>query len=102
MAAGGEGAPLVPYADYVLFSDRKLCRAVQNIGGIANVTYLPACDDVATCSPSCDCGHDATERILAFDTGPGNMVIDGLVRIIIGRQTPIRSRRRDGRQRRRT
>ncbi len=67
MAAGGQGAPLVPYADYVLFRDVKVSRAVQNIGGIANVTFLPRA-----------CQRD---DILAFDTGPGNMVIDGIVRL---------------------
>ncbi len=67
MAAGGQGAPLVPYADYVLFRDVKVSRAVQNIGGIANVTFLPRA-----------CRRD---DILAFDTGPGNMVIDGIVRL---------------------
>ncbi len=82
MAAGGEGAPLVPYADYVLFSDRKACRAVQNIGGIANVTFLPVCGKHEACSPSCSCEHGAHPEVLAFDTGPGNMVIDGLVRLI--------------------
>jgi anhydro-N-acetylmuramic acid kinase len=91
MAAGGEGAPLVPYADYVLFSDRKLCRAVQNIGGIANVTFLPA---RSTAVPAVSTtgilpverqGQDARATdILAFDTGPGNMVIDGMVRILTG------------------
>ncbi|MFH1716235.1 MAG: anhydro-N-acetylmuramic acid kinase [Planctomycetota bacterium] len=65
MAAGGEGAPLVPYADYCLFGHRRLARAVQNIGGIANVTFLP---------PGC-----TPDDIIAFDTGPGNMVIDGAV-----------------------
>lgn len=67
MAAGGEGAPLVPYADSILFGDRKLVRAVQNIGGIANVTFLPL-----------SCPSD----IFAFDTGPGNMVIDGVMRLV--------------------
>ena len=71
MAAGGEGAPLVPYADYILFSDRRLTRAVQNIGGIANVTFLPPLD--ATRSSG---------DVIAFDTGPGNMVIDGIMRLI--------------------
>jgi anhydro-N-acetylmuramic acid kinase len=71
MAAGGEGAPLVPYADYILFSDRRLCRAVQNIGGIANVTFLPAMGDGVS-----------RDEVLAFDTGPGNMVIDGVMRLI--------------------
>ena len=70
MAAGGEGAPLVPYADYILFKHDKLTRAVQNIGGIANVTFLPA---------GCMQGD-----IIAFDTGPGNMVIDSIVRFITG------------------
>jgi anhydro-N-acetylmuramic acid kinase len=70
MAAGGQGAPLVPYADYVLFRDAKVSRAVQNIGGIANVTFLPRA-----------CKRD---EILAFDTGPGNMVIDGIVRLATG------------------
>lgn len=64
IAAGGEGAPLVPYADYVLFSERGRCRALQNIGGIANVTVLPG----------------TLEEVFAFDTGPGNMVIDHVAR----------------------
>ena len=70
MAAGGEGAPLVPYADYVLFKHKRLARAVQNIGGIANVTFLP--------------GGCTQDDIIAFDTGPGNMVIDGIVHLITG------------------
>lgn len=70
MAAGGEGAPLVPYADYVLFKHKRLTRAVQNIGGIANVTFLPA-----------GCTQD---DIIAFDTGPGNMVIDGTINLVTG------------------
>jgi anhydro-N-acetylmuramic acid kinase len=64
IAAGGKGAPLVPFVDYLLFGDAKTGRAVVNIGGIANVTLLPA-------------GAPA-ERVLAFDTGPGNMVMDQL------------------------
>jgi anhydro-N-acetylmuramic acid kinase len=65
IAAGGQGAPLVPFADYVLFRDKKKNRAIQNIGGIANVTYL-----LAGCQ---------IQDIIAFDTGPGNMIIDGIV-----------------------
>jgi len=67
IAAGGEGAPLVPYADYVLFGHNRLTRAVQNIGGIANVTFIPA--------------GSKSDEIVAFDTGPGNMVIDGIIRL---------------------
>ena len=70
MAAGGEGAPLVPYTDYVLFAHNRLNRTVQNIGGIANVTFLPA-------------GGKPDETI-AFDTGPGNMVIDEIMRLATG------------------
>jgi anhydro-N-acetylmuramic acid kinase len=65
IAAGGEGAPLVPFADYLLFGGARKTRAVQNIGGIANVTFLPA-------------GGGPTDTI-AFDTGPGNMMIDRIV-----------------------
>jgi len=68
IAAGGQGAPLVPYADFVLYRSARKSRAVQNIGGIANVTYLPAGADVGD--------------VLAFDTGPGNMIMDRLVTAI--------------------
>ncbi len=67
MAAGGQGAPLVPLADYVLFSHPSLNRAVQNLGGIANVTWLPA--------------GGTLDDVIAFDTGPGNMAIDGVVQL---------------------
>ncbi|WP_261807804.1 anhydro-N-acetylmuramic acid kinase [Paenibacillus sp. N3.4] len=66
MAAGGEGAPLTPYLDALLFGSPHEGRVVQNIGGIGNVTVIPA-------------GAER-ERISAFDTGPGNMVIDAVVR----------------------
>jgi len=73
IAAGGEGAPLVPYADYILFGDKRKTRILQNIGGIANVTYLPSGGKISD--------------ILAFDTGPGNMIIDHLTSLITkGRQ----------------
>lgn len=64
MLAGGQGAPLVSLLDYVLFADARRGRVLQNIGGIANLTAIPA-------------GAD-TRRVIAFDTGPGNMVIDAL------------------------
>lgn len=69
MAVGGEGAPLIPFADFHLLSHPRRTRIVQNIGGIANCTVLPG-------------GAESLEEIIAFDTGPGNMVIDALVRII--------------------
>jgi len=66
VAAGGEGAPLTPYLDFVLHRSPTRSRILQNIGGIANLTYLPA-------------GATAQD-VVAFDTGPGNMVIDAVVR----------------------
>ena len=67
MAAGGEGAPLVPYAHAMAFRHPRRCRLVVNIGGISNVTYLPAGGGV--------------EALRAFDTGPGNMVLDAIVQV---------------------
>jgi anhydro-N-acetylmuramic acid kinase len=71
MAAGGQGAPLVSLLDYVLFADAFRGRVLQNIGGIANLTGIPA----AT----------TAEHVIAFDTGPGNMVIDALAQQLFGK-----------------
>ena len=70
IAAGGQGAPLVPFVDYLLFRHRTRARIALNIGGIANITRIPA--------------GAAPEDVIAFDTGPGNMVIDALVREYTG------------------
>jgi anhydro-N-acetylmuramic acid kinase len=72
MLAGGQGAPLVPLLDYVLFADAKRGRVLQNIGGIANLTAIPA-------------GATA-DAVIAFDTGPGNMVIDWLAQELFNRK----------------
>ena len=80
LAAGGQGAPLVPYVDWALFTDRGRPRVVQNIGGIGNLTFLPPCAALAD--------------VVAFDTGPGIMVIDGVVTALTKRR---RTFDRDGR-----
>jgi anhydro-N-acetylmuramic acid kinase len=71
MAVGGKGAPLVPYLDYILYRDRKIGRIALNIGGIANLSAIPA-----AASP---------ENVIAFDSGPGNMVIDALAEQLFGK-----------------
>lgn len=65
MAAGGQGAPLVPFTEYLLYRRENETILLQNIGGIGNVTVLPA--------------GAQPEDIFAFDTGPGNMIIDAVV-----------------------
>jgi anhydro-N-acetylmuramic acid kinase len=72
MAAGGKGAPLVPFLDYMLFRDARMGRIVQNIGGIANLTAIPA--------------GAAPSDVVAFDTGPGNMVIDAVTEKFCGKR----------------
>jgi anhydro-N-acetylmuramic acid kinase len=66
VALGGQGAPLVPYFDYLLFHSDELNRCLLNIGGISNITLLKK-----SCSQT---------DVLAFDTGPGNMMIDFLMK----------------------
>lgn len=72
MAVGGEGAPLVPYSETLLYSEENQAVALQNIGGIGNVTVLPKKGD--------------TKKVIAFDTGPGNMMIDEAVRTFYGKK----------------
>jgi len=71
MAAGGQGAPLVPMLDWCMFRDATKARVLLNLGGIANVTVLPA-----------GCGVD---DVMAFDTGPANMVIDAVMQRLLGK-----------------
>jgi anhydro-N-acetylmuramic acid kinase len=66
LAAGGQGAPLVPMLDYCMFRSAKVSRVLQNLGGVGNLTAMPA--------------KAAIDGVMAFDTGPGNMVIDECMR----------------------
>lgn len=68
IASSGQGAPLVPYADYILFSSDKVSRAIHNIGGIANMTYLHK--------------HGTLDEVIAFDSGPGNVMINEACQIL--------------------
>lgn len=70
LAAGGQGAPLVPFSDHLLYSRPGVARAVLNVGGIANVTYLPASQDPG--------------GVVAFDTGPGNCLMDEAAQAYLG------------------
>lgn len=74
MAVGGTGAPLVPLLDIVYYAHRRKLRVLQNLGGIANLTIIP---------PGTRLGK--AERVLAFDTGPGNMVIDACTQALYGK-----------------
>lgn len=66
MAVGGQGAPIVPFSEYVLYKSQDKQRILQNIGGISNATVIPA--------------NGSMDEVVAFDTGPGNMIIDEFVR----------------------
>jgi anhydro-N-acetylmuramic acid kinase len=84
LAAGGQGAPLTPYAHSLMLSDPRRARLIVNLGGISNVTYLPAGGNL--------------KSVRAFDTGPGNMVLDALVsHLTRGRQSMDRNGRRAAR-----
>jgi anhydro-N-acetylmuramic acid kinase len=72
LAAGGQGAPLVPMLDYCMFRSAKVSRVLLNLGGIANLTAIPA--------------GAGTDNVKAFDIGPGNMVIDGCMRRLYERE----------------
>lgn len=78
LAAGGQGAPLVPMLDYCMFRSARVNRVLLNLGGIANLTAIPS-----------GAGFD---RVIAFDTGPGNMVMDALMQQIYGKAYDNRGR----------
>lgn len=71
MAVGGQGAPLVPYADYILFSNKNINRIMLNIGGISNITFLKK--------------NGSLDEVIAFDIGPGNMMIDYMMMKLYGK-----------------
>jgi anhydro-N-acetylmuramic acid kinase len=72
MLAGGQGAPLVPFLDYTLYAHPRRGRVLQNIGGIANLTAIPA--------------GAPPDAVIAFDSGPGNMIVDWLAHELFGRK----------------
>ena len=75
MAAGGQGAPMVSFGDYMMFSEQGTARAIHNLGGISNLTYLPADGDA--------------DKVFAFDTGPSNCLIDEAVKKHFGLEFDI-------------
>ena len=75
MAAGGKGAPLVPLLDIAFYSHRTKLRVLQNLGGIGNLTIIPPGSNL-----------DRMDRVVAFDTGPGNMVIDACAQKLFGKR----------------
>jgi len=83
MAAGGKGAPLVPFLDYVLYRDARVGRIVQNIGGIANLTAIPVGANPENRAPQV-WRFSRPGSVIAFDTGPGNMVIDAVTDQLFG------------------
>jgi anhydro-N-acetylmuramic acid kinase len=72
MAAGGQGAPIVPYSEFIMYKSSEKLRLLLNIGGIANVTVLPKNADF--------------DKIVAFDTGPGNMIINAIANRFFGKE----------------
>ena len=78
MALGGNGAPLVPLLDVAYYAHRSKLRVLQNLGGIGNLTLIPAATHVGK-----------MERVIAFDTGPGNMVIDACAHKLFGKQYDV-------------
>jgi anhydro-N-acetylmuramic acid kinase len=72
LAAGGQAAPLVPMLDFCMFRSDKVSRVLQNLGGIANMTAIPACASI--------------NDVMAFDTGPANMVIDACMTKLFGKK----------------
>ncbi|MCS5636489.1 MAG: anhydro-N-acetylmuramic acid kinase [Myxococcota bacterium] len=75
MAAGGQGAPLAPFFHHAVFASREEDRLIVNLGGIANLTWLPA-------------GGNA-DSVLAFDVGPANSLVDGVVELVSGGREPM-------------
>ncbi len=75
VAVGGSGAPLVPYFDFIIFRSGKINRGLLNVGGIANITVIPK--------------SAKQSDVFAFDTGPGNMIIDNFMMLLFGKSADI-------------